>query len=71
MKTFGDNMKRIRESKGASQADIAEAVGVSQSNIAKLEKEGGSPRVGTAMAIADHLGVKLSDLAESKQEEAK
>lgn len=63
--TVGAGAKRVREAKGISQRDLAEAAGLSQSYISKLEN---SPKDGGSLAdlgrIASALDVPLVELLE-------
>lgn len=58
-------MKKIkiyREKKGMNQTELAEAVGISQSEISSYESGVKSPRVNVAVAIAEVLGVTIGEL---------
>lgn len=57
--TFGARMKALREQRGWSQAQLAEAVGISQVSIAKIEK-GGETKHGAKIAAA--LGTSVEAL---------
>lgn len=61
--TFGERMKALREQRGWSQAQLAEAVGISQVSIAKIEK-GGDTKHGAKIAAA--LGTTAEELAGMK-----
>lgn len=50
-----------RKHRGLSQQELADRVGVAQSNIARAEK-GGDLRVSTLRAIAGALGCAMDDL---------
>ncbi|MFG0610798.1 LexA family protein [Delftia sp. WSY_14] len=58
--TFGERMKALREQRGWSQAQLAEAVGISQVSIAKIEK-GGDTKHGAKIAAA--LGTTAEELS--------
>jgi transcriptional regulator with XRE-family HTH domain len=67
-KTFAEQMKRCREAKGMSQADLAKALtkrGLSyhQQTVLKVERGIRRVRLGEACTIADVLGVSLASLA--------
>lgn len=55
-------MKIYREKKGMNQTELAEAVGISQSEISSYESGVKSPRVNVAVAIAEVLGVTIGEL---------
>ena len=63
---FGENLKRLREMKGISQAEIAETLGVSQSIIAQYEAGAKSPNVILAAKIAAELGVSLDTMLQKE-----
>ena len=54
---FGDKLKKIRESKGISQAILAKNINVSQQAIASWEVNRSSPSPETIKIIADHFNV--------------
>lgn len=56
--TFGERLRRVRESKGFSVPDLASAVGVSESTIRQLEVGNvKSPSFALGLRIADRLTV--------------
>lgn len=60
--SVGENITRFRAEKGVSQRDLAEAVGISQSMIAQIERGSKMPNVALADQIAKHLDRDLGDL---------
>jgi predicted RNase H-like HicB family nuclease/transcriptional regulator with XRE-family HTH domain len=50
----------LREDLGLTQRELAEKAGVSQQQIAKLEKPSGNPTIGTLEAIARNSGAQFS-----------
>jgi transcriptional regulator with XRE-family HTH domain len=50
----------LREDLGLTQRELAGKTGVSQQQIAKLEKPSGNPTIGTLEAIARSSGAQLS-----------
>lgn len=58
--TFGERVKALREKQGWSQTQLAEAVGISQVSIAKIEK-GGDTKHGAKIAAA--LGTTAEELS--------
>lgn len=59
---FSTNLRRIRLEQKLTQADVAAAVGVWQTQIANLENGRGMPSMDLAIRIARYLGVTLDDL---------
>ena len=55
-------MKFYREQKGLNQTELAEAIGISQSEISSYESGVKSPRINVALAIAEVLGVTIAEL---------
>ena len=53
--TIGENLKRIRETKGMSQTELAEAVGVRQSMICQMERGTKNMTIELAVKIAEVL----------------
>ncbi|MBW7877392.1 MAG: helix-turn-helix transcriptional regulator [Candidatus Cloacimonetes bacterium] len=53
-----------RTYKGLSQTQLAEAIGISQSAVAQLEKEGVKPRKLTLKKIAEALEVDVEQITE-------
>ena len=59
---FGKNVKEIRESKGLSQRELGELLGVKQQTIAQYEALINAPKSVTVDKIAKALGVTFRDL---------
>ena len=64
---FGENLKRLREMQGISQAELAESLGVSQSIIAQYEAGAKAPNVILAAKIASTLGVTIDTMMQRKE----
>lgn len=64
---FGENLKRLREAHGITQAELAESVGVSQPIIAQYEAGAKAPNVILAAKIASTLGVTLDTMLDRKE----
>lgn len=64
--TFGENLKRIRKSRGMSQSELAKRVGAilptSSNSISRYEKNEASPDTFKIEAIASALGCNVGDL---------
>lgn len=58
----GENIKRIREAKNMTQAELAKKLGVTSANISQIESEARGLSVTKATAIALALGVTLAEL---------
>lgn len=65
-RTLGDNIKRIRTSKGLSQRALGHASGYTGDNagaaISRFESDRQAPRIDTLSRIADALGVAVCAL---------
>ena len=62
MQTASRSLRQHRELAGLSQAGLAARSGVSQTRISELEL-GANIRPTTAKALADALGVPITDIA--------
>lgn len=56
------NVSRIRNEKGLTQQQLAEAAGMKQPRIAEIERGDANPQIETLTKIAIALGVTLADL---------
>ena len=63
---FEFNLKKLRERKGISQAELAQLVGVSQAAIAQFELGTSLPNVKTAVRLAKVLGTTCEEMVENK-----
>lgn len=61
---FAENVKRLREQKELSQAEIAKMLGVSQPAIAQYETGIKIPSIIVAVKLARILGVTCEQLVE-------
>lgn len=57
-----NNVSTIRKSRGLSQAELADLVGVEQPTISRVERDSDSVTLRTLKQIAKALGVNVSDL---------
>lgn len=62
-----ENIKKIRESRGLSQAEFGKSIGVSDKAVSTWENGLKVPRMGTIQKIADHYGVSKSEVIDGKQ----
>ena len=58
----GRNIKRLRESRNLTQADIAKIAGVTDKAVSTWENGLKEPRMGAIEKIASYFGVKLTDI---------
>jgi transcriptional regulator with XRE-family HTH domain len=63
---FHDNLKRLREEKGLTQATLAEAVGTSLRNVQNWEQGRRDPSLQTLRQLAGVLGVTLAELVDEE-----
>ena len=59
---FGKNLKKVRKSKGFTQAELANDVGIEISQISRIERGIINTSISTANEIAKALKVKITDL---------
>mgnify|MGYP002626258323 CR=1 FL=1 len=59
---FGENLKRIRESRGMSQSELAKFLGTTRQTINRYERNEREPSIKVAAIYADKLGVSVSHL---------
>ena len=61
-KAFGMALRRLRQQRGLTQAQLASRAGCSKSQISKYETGKGNPRIATVARLANSMGYSLSDL---------
>lgn len=59
---YGKRIKELREQAGMTQEDLAQAIGVTHSNVSQIESGDRGLNVKKADKIAAALGVTLNDL---------
>jgi transcriptional regulator with XRE-family HTH domain len=64
---FARVVKKHREKKGFSRAELAEKSGLHQTYVGLLEREKRSPNLDTAKAIAKALGLTLAKLIDESE----
>lgn len=64
--TVGENIRRIRISKGLTQKELADILGVSEANIRAYEKGRRNPKPSSLKKFADALGVNPEVLSNSE-----
>jgi transcriptional regulator with XRE-family HTH domain len=62
MATIHDNIKRLRKSKGWTQAELAQRLGTSQKVITSYETSSKTPPVGRLPELASVLNVSIEEL---------
>ena len=67
---ISENMKRLREQRGMSQAELAASVELAQPQIAKYEAGVAVPNAVSAVAIAVVLGTTVEQLVNGGKEES-
>lgn len=58
MSSFGENLRRWREDAGLTQADLAEAMGVTQQTVSDWERGVGMPHRSRAVDLERILGLE-------------
>lgn len=61
-KIIGVNLRRIRETRGLTQSQIADLAGISRVAYRNIENGNSIPKVSTLQNIASGIGIKLQDL---------
>lgn len=62
LKTFGENLRRIREAKGLTTREFADIAEIAYSQVWVLESGKGDPSLTTLIAIAKTLQVSPEEL---------
>jgi len=68
---IGQNIADLRKGQNLTQRDLAEKLGVSQSHIARWEKEKSQPRKKALEEIANALGVTVEEILAGGKETLK
>jgi transcriptional regulator with XRE-family HTH domain len=67
MRTFGENLRELRKSRGYSQEKFAEVIGTKQVNVSAWELGTRVPYLATIRGIAETFKVPLSSLISIEQ----
>jgi len=59
-----NDLPELRADRGESQADLAEAVGVTRQTINAIERERYDPSLELAFALASHFDCRIEDIFE-------
>lgn len=70
MSSIAENIKRLRESRGWSKAELARMIGKSRAAISQYESGVATPRMGVIEDLAQVFGVNKRDIIESRIEYA-
>lgn len=62
--SIGQNIKRLRETHGMSQMQLAEIAGVTDKAVSTWENDVKIPRMGAIQKLADYFGIAKSDIIE-------
>lgn len=62
-----EGLRTLREAKGLTQRELAERIGVSDKAVSKWETGRGLPDIGLLTALAEALGVSISELFAGSQ----
>ncbi len=62
IKDFGVRLSVVRKQKGITQLELGEKVGVSQIQIARIEKGHVNTTISTVYGLANALGVRASEI---------
>ena len=65
--TIAKNIKAIREAHNLSQQEFAIIAGVTNKAVSSWESGAKEPRMGAIQKIADHFGLKKSDIIDNKE----
>lgn len=65
--SIGKNIQNLRLSHGLSQQELADIAGVTNKAVSAWEKGRIVPRMGAIQKMADHFGIKKSDIIEPVQ----
>jgi len=68
MSRFGEKLRYLRTHQGISLRDLGEAIGISHTQITRIERGENIPAVTVAYKIARYFGVSLDDLANDEIE---
>lgn len=62
MQDFSEKLISLRRSKGLSQEQLAQALGVSRQSVSKWESGGAMPELGKLLGLSDLFGVSVDSL---------
>jgi XRE family aerobic/anaerobic benzoate catabolism transcriptional regulator len=59
---LAERIRKIRENKGLTQAEVADAIDITPSAYGQIERKAGNTRFETLCKVADALSVKITFL---------
>ena len=59
---FKDRIRALRQERGETQVQVAEAIGVAESHYQRFERGANLPNLENAWRLADHFGVTIDYL---------
>lgn len=65
--TIGENIKRLRRSKGMTQEELAEILNISNAAVSKWERGDSLPDISMLFPLADYFGVSVDTLMGHKK----
>lgn len=65
--TIAENIKKIREQYGLTQAELGEIAGVSDKAVSTWENGTAEPRMGAIQKIAEHFGITKGSIVDDDQ----
>ena len=67
--SISDNIKRLREKYNLTQIELGKIAGVSDKAVSSWENGTAEPRIGAVQKIADHFGIKKSEVIDDDPDE--
>ena len=71
MRTQGERIKKLRKSKGVTQRELAERLGISEQAVSKWEKNLSNPSTKNLLQIAKIFGVSITYFYQSEESQSK
>ncbi|MCZ6640274.1 MAG: helix-turn-helix domain-containing protein [Gammaproteobacteria bacterium] len=68
---FGEKLKTLRHDKGLTQPEMAEAIGIEQSYLSKLENDKSLPSKDTFVRILEVFGLGVADVVDELDQSSK
>lgn len=62
LKAFGENVRKLRESRNLSQEELYDLAGLSKNQIGNIERGEVNTTISSAYAISKALNISISDL---------
>ena len=60
--TIGENIRRLRRSRGMTQEQLAEILNISNAAVSKWERGDSFPDITMLFPIADYFGISVDEL---------